>query len=87
MITNFRGFGITPALFGSELEMRTPGLDGILGIYKDNLRSVAGGRLLEESKSLTNSKNSPLFQLMFCAGSPAGIKPAHKIARHLLGKI
>ena len=31
-----------------------------------------------------NSKNSPLFEFMFCVGHPAGIGPATRIAQHIL---
>lgn len=73
-------------LFGQEASEREPGVDGLLEIYKDRLKGVFGARLLRESRTLTNSKNSPLFEFIFCVGSPSekAIKAAKRIARHLV---
>ena len=56
-------------------------------IYKENLRSLFGDRFLSKSKRLTNSTGSPLFEFMFCVGSPNGIGPATRIARHILNRM
>ena len=39
---------------------------------------------METSKTLMNSKNSPLFEFVFCVGNESGIGPAKKIAGHIL---
>ncbi len=60
------------------------GVDGIIRIYKDKLKSLFGPRYLETSKTFMNSRKSPLFEFMFCAGNPKGAKLAKKIASHIL---
>ncbi len=74
-------------LFDGKPDERTPGLDGIVRIYKQNLKEIVGDRLLDKTKFLTNSTSSPLFALVFFAGNSAGTKIAHRIAGHLLGNI
>ena len=74
-------------LFGDEGVERDPGIDGLLEIYKNQLEKAFGDRLLRESRTLKNSKNSPLFEFIFCAGHPKGASIAKRIARHLIGDI
>ena len=45
------------------------------------------GRLLRESRTLTNSKNSPLFEFIFCAGHPRGAGIAKGIAKYLIKRM
>ena len=71
-------------LFGTVEHERDPGVEGLLGIYKTKLADLFGDRLLNQSRPLKNSKNSTLFEFMFCVGNPAGIGPAKRIARHIL---
>ena len=71
-------------LFGDPNEERAPGVNGLLEIYKDNLKRLFGNRLLGTSRTLYTANNTPLFELMFCVGSPSGIGPATKIAKHIL---
>ena len=71
-------------LFGDVEYRRVPGVDGLIDIYKEKLRTLFGKRFLETSRTLKNSKNSPLFEFMFCVGNPNGIGPATKIANHIL---
>ena len=71
-------------LFGDELLERDPGVDGIIKIYKDKLKSLFRQRHLETSKTFMNSTNSPLFEFMFCAGHPRGAPIAKDIAGHIL---
>ncbi len=71
-------------LYGDVEYQRKPGVDGLIGIYKKNLKNLFGTRWLEQSRSLKNSNNSPLFEFMFCVGSPKGIDPATRIANHIL---
>ena len=63
---------------------RDPGVDGFIGLYKENLKTLFGKRLLEQSRTLRNSKDSPLFEFMFCVGNPNGIGPAKRIAKYIL---
>lgn len=71
-------------LFGTVEHERDPGVHGLLGIYKTKLAGLFGDRFLEQSRSLRNSKNSPLFEFLFCAGNPKGTALAKRIARHIL---
>ena len=71
-------------LFGSSEQQRERGVEGLLRIYKGRLRTVFGSRLLRDSRRLTNSKNSPLFEFIFCAGHPRGRHVAKRIAAHLV---
>lgn len=75
------------SLFGPLQEERPLGVDGLLEIYKRNLQLAFGARLLEESVTLKTASNSPLFELIFCVGSPSGIGPAKNIASHILKHI
>ena len=63
---------------------RNPGVDGPLNIYKKKLSSLFGERFLSKSRTLKNSKNSPLFEFIFCVGHPGGICLAKKIATDIL---
>ena len=71
-------------LFGDELQQRDSGVDGIVKIYKDKLQSLFGQRFMERSKTFTTSRNSPLFEFMFCVGNPKGATIAKRIAGHIL---
>ena len=71
-------------LFGLREQARERGVNGLMRIYKDRLRTVFGSRLLQDSRTLTNSKNSPLFEFVFCAGHPKGKTVAQRIASHLV---
>ena len=72
------------SLFGGVEHERDSGVDGLLAIYKSKLTSLFGDRFLRQSRTLKNSKNSPLFELLFCVGNPKGIRPAKNIAKHIL---
>ena len=76
-------------LFGDEGVERDPGIDGLLEIYKNQLEKAFGDRLLRESRTLKNSKNSPLFEFIFCVGSPSdkAIRRAKAIAKHLIERM
>lgn len=73
-----------PDLFEETLIQRQPGGGGALSIYKRNLENLFGDRFLNKSRPLVNSKNSVLFEFIFCAGHPKGTRIAHRIARHLI---
>ena len=76
-----------PTLFGETSNHRQTGIDGLLSIYKENLGNLFGRRFLKESRPLMNSKNSVLFEFIFCAGHPRGVNAAHNIARHIVEKL
>lgn len=71
-------------LFGSAGVKRDPGVNGLLSIYKKNLKRLFGKRFLQNYRTLKNSRNSPLFEFLFCVGHPRGIKLATRIANHIL---
>ena len=71
-------------LFGGDKVKRQSGVEGLISIYKHNLRKAFGRRFLEQSALLRNSRGGPLFEFMFCAGNPKGTKTAADIAGHLL---
>ena len=71
-------------LFGTVEHERDPGVDGLLEIYKTKLAGLFDDRFLKQSRSLRNSKNSPLFEFLFCAGNSKGTALAKRIARHIL---
>ena len=75
------------SLFGEELMEREGGVKGLLGIYKNQLKGVFGTRFLQESRELRNSKNSPLFEFIFCAGHPRGAGIAKGIAKYLIERM
>ena len=71
-------------LLAELFDEREPGVQGIIGIYQNKLNELVGKRLLSDSKRFTTPTNSPLFELIFFAGNPNGIGPAHRIATNLL---
>ena len=79
-------YSISPqlSLFGDEEQQRPEGIDGLIEIYKSKLYQLFGDRFLNQSRTLKNSKNSALFEFLFCVGNPNGIGPARRIAEHIL---
>ena len=79
-------YSISPqlSLFGDEEQQRPEGIDGLIEIYKSKLDQLFGDRFLNQSRTLKNSKNSALFEFLFCVGNPNGISPARRIAEHIL---
>ncbi len=71
--------------FKSNRKERTGGVEALLRFYMKQLHTVFGSRLLKKSIRLSNSKNAPLYEFIFCAGSPRGKNLAHKIAAYLMG--
>ena len=71
-------------VFGDDEVIMDEGVRGILNLYKNQLRSLFGNRLLEESKTFKTDKNSAMFEFIFCVGSknPKAIEIAKNIARH-----
>lgn len=71
-------------LFGGVDIERNPGTNGLLRIYREQLSGLFGNRFLKKSRTFRNSKNSPLYEFLFCAGNPKGAPIAKKIAKHIL---
>lgn len=72
-------------LLGDRGTERTSGSDGIAANYKKRLESVFT-RVAPTSRTLKNSKNSPLFELFFASSNPKGAPIAVRIANHILTK-
>ena len=74
------------SLFGDELHQRDPGVAGISSLYKRKLKALFGQRFMETSKTFVNSKNSPLFEFIFCVGNgeEKAVVLAKRIAQHIL---
>ena len=75
------------SLFGTVEHERESGVNGLIDIYKSKLESLFEDRFLSKSRTLKNSKNSALFEFLFCVGNPSGIRPAKRIAKHILEHI
>ena len=71
-------------LFGGVEHERTPGVAGFLELYKHKLGELFGDRFLKQSRTLKNSRNSALFEFVFCVGNSKGLDPAKRIAKHIL---
>ena len=71
-------------LFGDVGHERDTGVNGLLAIYRNKLNRLFGDRFLEQSRTLKNSKNSALFDFLFCVGNTEGIGLAKRIAKHIL---
>ncbi len=73
-------------LFNERNIERQSGVENLINIYKGRLRGLFNRRLLEQSIELKNSKNSKLYEFIFCVGSDSGkaIGTAKRIAKHLL---
>ena len=79
-------YSINPqrSLFGDAEQQRQEGIDRLIETYKSKLDQLLGDRFLKRSRTLKNSKNSALFEFLFCVGNPEGIDPAMGIAEHIL---
>lgn len=67
-------------------DFRERGVQGLTNIFKENLKKLFGKRFLENSRTLKNSRDSPLFEFIFCVGSdnPAAIQLAKKGADYII---
>lgn len=74
-------------LFNDPQIVRQPGDKKLLELYKNRLKELFGDRFLERSRTLRNSRNSPMYEFMFCVGSDSerAIGAAKGIAEYLLG--
>lgn len=71
------GFALEP------LQERAGSSQEIASKYRERLEAVFT-QVAPASRTFTNSKNSPMFELFFGAGSPTGAPTAVRIANHLL---
>lgn len=76
-------------LFGESRLERQPGVNGLRKIYKERLKELFGRRFLDQSRTLKNTRNSPMYEFMFCVGndSQAAIGAAKRIAKHLVDRL
>ena len=74
-------------LLDGEVLVRESGTTEIVELYKQQLKACFGKRFLRESRTLKNSKGTPLFEFIFCAGHPKGARIARDIAKHLVGHL
>ena len=95
-LTTVFGNGSWRGLYQPSLQMnfldtneheREAGVNELIKIYKNNLECLFQDRFLSKSRTLKNSKNSPLFEFLFCVGNPSGVGPAKRIAKHILDHI
>ena len=71
-------------MFAQEPRIETArGTEELVAKYLEKLDGVFAG-VAPHSRTLMNSRNVPLYELMFAAGNPAGAKIAVRIADHLL---
>lgn len=63
-----------------------PGVTAIVKLYLSKLDSVFA-QVAPEPRALRNSRNSPMYELMFAAGNPNGASIAVNIANHLLQQV
>ncbi|MFN8546505.1 MAG: three-Cys-motif partner protein TcmP [Candidatus Eisenbacteria bacterium] len=76
----------TEDLFGHvETRLVKQPADVIGEFFVERLRSAFAG-VATKPRVLTNSKNSPLYLLCFAVGNPWAVKPALRIANHILRK-
>ena len=75
------------SLFGDEFKRKRRGPSELIAqLYKQRLEGVFHS-VAPKSRTLKNSKNSPLFELFFAASNPQGAPIATKIAGHILGNL
>ena len=73
-----------PDLFPESDSIETDrGVAAIAKLYLSKLDSVFA-RVAPEPRTLSNSRNSPMYMFMFAAGNPKGASIALRIANHLL---
>ena len=72
------------SLFGEDPgQVRASGSDQIANLYRERLKSVFE-RVAPSGRALRNSRNSPMFLLIFAASNPVGATTAVKIAAHII---
>ncbi len=70
-------------LFGDPSVERLGGSDQIASLYQQRLQEIFA-QVANGSRRLLNTRNSPLFELFFAPGNPAGAPIAVRIADHIL---
>lgn len=74
------------SLLGEEPRQERGPINRIASLYRERLGTVFRG-IAPASRTLTNSKNTPLFELFFAAGNPRGARIAIQIADHILKRL
>lgn len=74
------------SLFGDDQVETDPGVAGIVEIYRGKLNQ-AFAQVAPNARTFRNSRNSPMYELMFAAGNPRGAPLAVKIADYILTKL
>lgn len=76
------------SLFGQDIDVvrKACNFDSIAAFYLERLRSIFAG-VAARPRLLTNSRQSPLFQLFFAASNERGARIAVRIAEHLLERM
>ena len=83
---DFYSAPIQQSLFGGEQpQPRASGSKQIADRYRERLAEVFE-KVAPTRRQLTNSMNSPMFELFFAAGNPRGAPIAVNIADHILKK-
>ena len=74
------------SMFEETGVQRESGEEELSRIYQRKLKTLFGQRYMDKTKLFLNSKKSPLFEFIFCVGSPspAAIRLAKDIAGHIL---
>ena len=81
---DFYSAPIQQSLFGGEQpQQRASGSKQIADRYRERLAEVFE-KVAPTRRQLTNSMNSPMFELFFAAGNPQGAPIAVRIADHIL---
>ena len=74
------------SMFSDEPGVLRDSQNQIAESYRERLRTVFHA-VAPTRRQLTNSQNTPLFELIFAAGNPRGSRIAVNIADHILKKI
>lgn len=74
------------SLFGDDQVETDPGVAGIVETYRGKLNQ-AFAQVAPNARTFRNSRNSPMYELMFAAGNPRGAPLAVKIADYILTRL
>ena len=73
--------------FFCEVEIQTdPGVKAIVELYRSKLDG-SFTRVAPVGRTLRNSRNSPMYELLFAVGNPNGAPTAIRIADHILNRL
>ena len=74
------------SLFGGDQIETDPGVTAIAELYREKLNQ-AFSQVASNARTFRNSRNSPMYELMFAAGNPRGAGLAVKFADHVLTRL